>query len=104
MVQAASDGGIFEYARNIRTPTNENFALVSKILHEDYEDIQKVDLRPGDLQIFHGKSSLHRVTKTMGDRERHTAIFSYTKTNNVIGKIKDTQLLFGQTTSEHEQR
>ena len=104
MIQPALDGGIFEYARNIRTPKDENFALVKKVLHEDYEDIQKVNLQPGDLQIFYGKLSLHRVTKTIGDRQRHTAIFSYTKKNNVIGKITDTKLLFGQTTSEHEER
>ncbi len=104
MIQPALDGGIFEYARNIRTSTNENFPLVSKVLHENYEGIQKVNLQPGDLQIFHGKSSLHRVTKTIGDRERHTAIFSYTKKNNVIGKITDTKLLFGQTTLDHEAR
>lgn len=104
MVQPASNGGVFECARNIKTSTNENFRLVSKVLHEEHEDIQKVNLRPGDLQIFYGKFSLHRVTKTIGDRERHTAIFSYTKKNNVIGKITDTKLLFGQTTSDHEQR
>lgn len=104
MVQPASDGGVFEYARNTKTSSDENFALVSKVLHEEYEGVKKVNLQPGDLQIFHGKLSLHRVTKTIGDRERYTAIFSYTKTNNVIGKIKNTKLLFGQTTSRHEQQ
>ena len=103
MVQPSSGGGIFEYAPNTRTTTNENFPLVSKILHEDYEGVKKVNLKSGDLQIFLGNLSLHRVTKTIGDRERYTAIFSYTKKDNVIGKITDTKLLFGQTTSEHEQ-
>ena len=104
MIQPALDGGIFEYAHNIRTPNDENFPLVSKVLRETYQGTKKVNLQPGDLQIFYGKSSLHRVTKTIGDRQRHTAIFSYTRKNHVIGKITDTKLLFGHTTVDHEER
>ncbi len=101
MIQAATQGGILEYAPNIRTPSNENFELVRKVLNEDYQEVQKSNLQPGDLQIFQGKLSLHRVTKVAGDRQRYTAIFSYSKNKNIIGKVKDSQLLFGQVTSEH---
>ena len=103
MIQAAREGGIFEFAPNIRTPSSENFELVSKVLHGYDEVVEKSDLQPGDLQIFQGKLSLHRVTKVAGNRQRHTAIFSYTQKNKIIGKVKGTQLLFGQVTSEHYQ-
>ena len=103
-IQTAIAGGVFEYAPNTRTPSSENFELVSKILHESDEGVkQSQDLQPGDLQIFQGKLSLHRVTKVIGNRQRHTAIFTYTKRNNIIGKVKDSKLLFGQATSEHYQ-
>jgi hypothetical protein len=99
MIQAATEGGKFEYVSNIRTPSNENFELVSKVLHGDREKVQQQNLQPGDLQIFQGKLSLHRVTKVAGNQKRHTAIFSYTKKQNVIEKVKDNELLFGLTAS-----
>ena len=103
MVQAAKEGGIFEYAPNIRTPSNENLESVSKVLHEHYEGVESNNLEPGDLQIFQGKLSLHRVTKVLGEQQRYTAIFSYTQKNNVIGKVLDSKLLFGEATLEHHQ-
>ncbi len=101
MIQAASKGGVFEYAPNIRTPQSENFELVSQILHGCYEGVQQNNLQPGDLQIFQGKLSLHRVTKVVGNQQRCTAIFSYTKEQDLIGKIKDdNELLFGRSALE----
>lgn len=99
MIKAATDGGSFEYVPNIRTPSNENFELVGKLLHGYHQGVQQQNLQPGDLQIFKGKLSLHRVTKVAGNQKRHTAIFSYTKKQNVIGKVKDKELLFGLTDS-----
>lgn len=96
MVQAASEGGIFEYAPNIRTPSSENFELVSKVLHGCYEGVQTNNLQPGDLQIFQGKLSLHRVTKVVGNQQRYTAIFSYTKEQQIARKLQDNELLFGR--------
>ncbi len=103
MIQAASEGGIFEYTPNIRTPSSENLELVSQVLHGCYQGVEKNQLQPGDLQIFQGKLSLHRVTKVAGDRQRCTAIFSYTKKSNIIGKVKDSEVLFGGATLEHHQ-
>ncbi|MCJ8281309.1 MAG: hypothetical protein MJK14_15890 [Rivularia sp. ALOHA_DT_140] len=101
MIQGASEGGVFEYVPNIRTPSNENLASVSNVLHGYYQEVQKNSLEPGDLQIFYGKSSLHRVTKVTGKQKRYTAIFSYTKNLDVIGKLKDdNELLFGRAALE----
>ncbi|MEM7555603.1 MAG: hypothetical protein AAF378_16185 [Cyanobacteria bacterium P01_A01_bin.84] len=101
MIQPALIGGVFECVDSVRTPENENYQLVKKILHGEYEKVQSINLQPGDLQIFRGKNSLHRVTKVSGDTQRYTAIFSYTTKQRVIGTVKDTKLLFGEVTSEH---
>jgi hypothetical protein len=97
MVQAAKEGGIFEYAPNIRTNKSENLESVSQVLHGCCQGVQTSNLEPGDLQIFQGKLSLHRVTKVIGKKQRHTAIFSYTKEQHITRKVKDNELLFGQT-------
>ncbi len=99
MIQAARAGGIFEYAPNIRTPSAENFEFVNQVLHGHYQGVEQNHLQPGDLQIFLGKSSLHRVTKVAGDQKRYTVIFSYTKENNQIAKAKYSEALFGKAMS-----
>ncbi|MGD1875232.1 MAG: hypothetical protein ACFB02_19535 [Mastigocoleus sp.] len=102
MIQTAKSGGIFEFADNIRTPENENYHLVNQVLHGKYKKLQSINLQPGDLQIFKGKNSLHRVTKVSGETNRYTAIFSYTSEQEVIGKARDRELLFGEVKSENK--
>lgn len=58
-------------------------------------------LRPGDLQLFRGRYSLHRVTEVRGKTARHTAIFSYSTRPGVVGSAARTRQLFGRTLSEH---
>ncbi|MBV6621794.1 MAG: hypothetical protein KI793_02380 [Rivularia sp. (in: Bacteria)] len=99
MIQAASAGGIFEYAPHIRTLSSENYELVNQVLHGYYQDVEQNQLQPGDLQIFQGKLSLHRVTKVAGNQKRYTAIFSYTKENNAMATAKYSEALFGKAIS-----
>jgi hypothetical protein len=42
-------------------------------------------LQPGDLQIFKGRYSLHRVTPLAGSRARYVAIFSYVEEPDMVG-------------------
>ena len=42
--------------------------------------VHTLDLRPGDLQIFRGRYSLHSVSLVGADsKPRHAAIFAYTE-------------------------
>lgn len=67
------------------------------------EGVHTLDLRPGDLQIFRGRYSLHRVTR-VGRRStpRHAAIFVYTEQAGVIGPLERTRQLFGRVLPAHE--
>ncbi len=58
--------GAFEYAPMIRTSQDENFEEVSKVLDETSEKVISLALQPGDLQLFKGRYSLHRVTPLEG--------------------------------------
>ena len=61
-----------------------------------------LDLRPGDMQIFRGRHSLHQVSRVPADsRPRHAAIFAYTEEAGVIGRLARTQQLFGRVMQEH---
>ncbi len=73
-IQNADEGGDFEYAANIRKG-DENFEVVKDVLDGKSDLITKLRLEPGDLQIFKGRYSLHRVAPLMGATPRYVAIF-----------------------------
>ena len=68
MIQKPEKGGVFEYCPNIREPGNENFDEVKKVLNGDRKRVKQLKLEPGDLQIFKGRFTLHRVTKVEGKK------------------------------------
>ncbi|MGV7244266.1 HalD/BesD family halogenase [Caballeronia sp. M23-90] len=102
MTQQPAAGGDFEYCPNIRTPQGENYDGVGRVVRGDTRDeIQIITLRPGDLQLFKGRFSLHRVTRVEGDTERHTAIFAYSQKPGVVGRLERTRQLYGRVSEAH---
>jgi hypothetical protein len=105
LVQAADAGGTFEYAPSIRSGDDEGFERIQAVLDgaDDRPVVHRLDLRPGDLQIFRGRYSLHRVTRVAAhSRPRHAAIFAYTERPGVIGRVERTRQLFGRVLPVHE--
>jgi hypothetical protein len=102
VTQEPADGGVFQYCPNIRSAGAENFAGVAAVLRGDGEHlIRGLALRPGDLQLFHGRYSLHRVATVRGETARHSAIFAYTRRPGVLGTSERSRQLFGRTVPEH---
>ncbi|GAA5128646.1 arpA protein [Haloechinothrix salitolerans] len=102
LTQEAEAGGVFEYCPNIRSAESENFDDVNAVLAGDGEHlIRRLELRPGDLQLFKGRYALHRVSAVRGERARHTAIFAYSERDGVIGTPARTKQLFGRVLPEH---
>jgi hypothetical protein len=102
LIQEADEGGLFEYVPGIRSADDEGFDRITAVLADRGEGVVSLDLRPGDLQIFKGRYSLHRVTRVAPDSQpRHAAIFAYTEHDNVIGRLDRTQQLFGRVLPEH---
>jgi hypothetical protein len=102
LTQEAQDGGIFEYCPNIRSGQEENFGDVRDVLQGRGGDLTtRLTLRPGDLQLFKGRYSLHRVSPVKGQVARHSAIFAYSERPGVIGSVSRTRQLFGRVLPEH---
>lgn len=102
LTQASEGGGVFEYCPNIRSARDENFEDVRDVLCGRRDDlIRRVRLRPGDLTVFKGRFSLHRVTTVRGGTARHSAIFAYSQRPGVIGRVTRTKQLFGRVLPEH---
>ena len=102
LTEEAREGGVFEYCPDIRSAQDENFAAVRDVLHgRGGELVRRLPLRPGDLQLFKGRYSLHRVSPVGGDRARHSAILAYSERPGVIGSVSRTRQLFGRVLPAH---
>lgn len=101
MTQESESGGYFEYCPNIRTAADENYEGVGRVLKGGREEVVRLELRPGDLQLFKGRFSLHRVTEVTGTTPRYTAILAYSQLPGVIGRVERTRQLYGRVTQAH---
>lgn len=104
MTKQPDAGGQFEYCPRIRNPQDENFAAVQQVLEGDRSLVKSLELHPGDVQIFYGRYSLHRVARVVGARERHTVIFGYARQPGFIGRAERTQRIFGRMAPIHERQ
>ncbi|MCJ8310476.1 MAG: hypothetical protein MJH08_15580 [Hyphomicrobiales bacterium] len=117
-IQNAEAGGEFEYAPNIRSSGDgdgdgggsggvddgENFPEVRRVLDGTSDKIVKLVLEPGDLQLFKGRYSLHRVAPLKGPTPRYVAIFSYVEEPNMVGAPERTRQLYGKVLPIHLER
>lgn len=100
LTREAQSGGVFEYCPGIRSADAENLDAVRDVL-DGRGAPRRLELRPGDLQLFRGRYSLHRVSPVGGTAARHTAIFAYSERPGVVGTVARTRQLFGRTTPAH---
>ena len=102
-IQNAESGGDFEYAPNIRKG-DENFDAVREVLDGTSDLVKFLRLEPGDLQIFKGRYSLHRVAPLEGTTPRYVAIFSYVEEPGMVGSPERTRQLYGKVLPIHLER
>ena len=78
LLQSPDKGGEFEYAPNIRTEDNENYAGVKQLFDDPEAYGQRVEQRPGTLTFFNGRHSMHRVREVGATNiPRIVGIFSF---------------------------
>lgn len=101
-IQNAEDGGAFEYAPAIRDADgNENFDEVARVLDGTSDRVKRLDLQPGDLQLFRGRYSLHRVAPLSGPTPRYVAILSYVGQPNMVATPERAKQLYGRVLPIH---
>jgi len=104
LVQKSEKGGIFEYSPDLRSKDNENFENVTKVLRGDRGAVKSLDLKPGDLQIFKGRFSMHRVTKIEGKSSRYIALPCYVKDPYRVNKPEHSIQVYGKAMPIHYKR
>ena len=103
-IQNADEGGEFEYCPNLRTPDDENYSGVEAVLDGQGTGVKTLVLQPGDLQIFKGRYSLHRVRPLSGPRRRYVAIYSFVEQPAMVGSPERTRQLYGRVLPVHIER
>ncbi len=104
LVEEADQGGDFEYCPNIRSPEAENFDDVQKVLHGNRERIKVLSLKTGDLQLFKGRYSMHRVTPTKGPNPRIIALPTYVTNPYLVNRPHHAKGFYGRHLPIHEER
>ena len=104
VVQAADAGGVFEYVPNIRRPDAENYEHVAHVLGGGDDGVRRIQLVPGDLQLFAGRYSMHRVTEVEGATTRFIALPTYVHDPYRMNRPFLSQTIYGRATELHRQR
>jgi len=104
LVNESEEGGDFEYAPDIRSPNNECFNDVKAVLHGVREKVRVLSLKTGDLQIFKGRYSMHRVTVTKGESPRIIALPTYVTNPYLVNRPHHAEAFYGRSMSIHHER
>ena len=97
MLQAAAEGGDFEYVPNLRNDRDENHDGVRRLLQGDMRDVIHLPSTPGTLAFFRGRHSIHRVTPIAGDVLRINAVLAFAdKPGHRLNEVTQ-KLFYGRT-------
>ena len=78
MIKPATAGGAFEYVRDVRKADEGDMGFVmAQAVVDGRHQIDSLNLDAGDLLLFRGRNSLHRVTPVADDSVRHLAVLAY---------------------------
>lgn len=104
LVQEPEKGGEFQYYPDLRTPENENLEEVAGVLNGDYSKVYSLALRPGDMQIFKGRFSMHRVTPVEGKTSRYIALPTYMREPDSVNRPERAKQFYGRALPIHYER
>lgn len=77
LLRAAESGGRYDYAPFIRSESDPGYEAVERILGGSHDGVEELQQGAGDLVLFRGAMTLHRVTEVLGSTTRLVSVFSY---------------------------
>ena len=97
LIQAAEQGGEFQYCSELRADGQPNYEEVGRVLNGETDRIRVNPLSAGTLNVFAGKNSLHRVSTVEGQASRLIAVFSYYERPGVLFSEKERLGFYGRS-------
>jgi hypothetical protein len=96
LLQRPEAGGLFEFAPNIRTPESECYEQVAEVVNGNSARVVSLDLKPGDMQLFKGRYSVHRVTPVSGPIPRQIALLAYAREPGMYATPERSKQIWGK--------
>jgi len=96
LLQAAEQGGEFQYKTGLRSDTDPNYAGIGEFLAGDQSDVNTLEVVAGTLNVFRGKNTLHRVSPVRGAGERVISILTYYENPGARFSAKESIGFYGR--------
>ncbi len=97
LLQAPEKGGDFQYRHALRSAFDPNYDGIAKLLRGEDSEISTLKLGAGDLNVFKGVDTAHRVTPPIGDLARVITIFTYYETPGRMFSDEENLGFYGRT-------
>ena len=97
LLQAPEAGGVFEYVKDVRDAEagDYNFDAVEAIL-DGVTPATSLPIEPGTLVLFRGRNAMHRVTPTIGKRDRMLVVLAYNEAPHIALSESARMTFFGR--------
>ncbi len=102
-LKQSAAGGDFEYVPNLRSDSDENYEGVKRVLDGERSNVRSLRLVPGDLQLFRGGCTLHRVTPPEGG-DRRSVLVSYATEPGAMTSADTAIRIWGEAHPDHHAR
>ena len=99
LLQAARQGGEFQYRHELRSDNDPNLDGIGRLLRGQDDEVSTLRLGAGDLNVFKGKNTAHRVTPPVGELARVVTVFSYYETPGRMFSDEENMGFYGRTVS-----
>lgn len=97
LLREPTGGGQFQFRRNLRSDDDPNYNGVAALLDGQDDLVQTLNLGAGDLNVFRGKHTAHRVTPVEGDQPRVVAVFSYYEKPGRVFSVQEQVGFYGRS-------
>lgn len=97
LLQAPCEGGEFQYRRALRSAAEPNYDGVARLLRGEDPEVETLKLGAGDLNVFKGVDTAHRVTPPVGARARVVTVFTFYETPGKMFSDEENLGFYGRT-------
>jgi len=99
LLQSPRQGGDFQYRQDLRSEQDPNYEGIARLLRDEDAQVRTLKLGAGDLNVFKGKNTAHRVTPAVGNLARVVTVFSYYETPGRVFSDAENLGFYGRTNS-----
>ena len=99
LLQAPRKGGDFQYRQALRSAQDRNYDGIARLLRGEDSEVSTLQLGAGDLNVFKGVNTAHRVTAPVGDLARVVTVFTYYETPGRMFSDEENLGFYGRTNS-----